>query len=377
VSKVNTTLQGVPVYSPQQLAELLIRQKFSNLIYLNTQDTNIAAEITAKLYLNPIEIPIPKEKEHKEMQFTFKKAVNGFKLYKKLKKKHPNSPIFVCPAKSGDTYVLEVFLRPYFANKGIKNPVFTVIGEACAETLRMIDFYNIEKISWKESLELIAFKNLTDKFVPDLEILHFTRGRVRASIMPMMQKAFTMDLIAAYRRSVYDLNDDVPLDKPVFAESQNEKIADVISKYKITKGKSVILAPYANSFPDDSVIKFFEKIAFEITKKGYKVFTNSIGDAEPAIKGTEPINFKLANSVGVLEYAGHFIGLRSGFCDIISSARCKKIVLYSHSWPGGKRHGEYFEFHSLNRMGISDDAIELLYGSDGGMALTNNILAYL
>ena len=51
------------------------------------------------------------------------------------------------------------------------------------------------------------------------------------------------------------------------------------------------------------------------------------------------------------------IGLRSGLCDVIASAKAKKIILYPDRFYGPD---SFLNFFSLNRMELCDDAEELL-----------------
>ena len=91
---------------------------------------------------------------------------------------------------------------------------------------------------------------------------------------------------------------------------------------------------------------------------------------EVPIKFTTPLDFPLTIANDILEYAGYFIGVRSGFCDIILNAACKKIILYPENIYG-LSHPFYkiplshinchsiFEWASFKRMGIDTKVIEI------------------
>ena len=51
---------------------------------------------------------------------------------------------------------------------------------------------------------------------------------------------------------------------------------------------------------------------------------------------------EIANSV--VEYAGYFIGLRSGLCDVISNSKSKKIIIYPKAKIGETRLIDYYSF---------------------------------
>ena len=57
------------------------------------------------------------------------------------------------------------------------------------------------------------------------------------------------------------------------------------------------------------------------------MFTNIIGDEKP-LEGTDGISPKISEMKSAVEQAGLFIGIRSGICDVIKTAECRKIALY-------------------------------------------------
>ena len=66
-----------------------------------------------------------------------------------------------------------------------------------------------------------------------------------------------------------------------------------------------------------------------------------------------------------IEKAGYFIGVRSGFCDVVSGAKATKIVLYGSQ--DRFFNGSAFEYFSLKSMGLSEDVVEILFerGDEG------------
>ena len=93
--------------------------------------------------------------------------------------------------------------------------------------------------------------------------------------------------------------------------------------------------------------------------RGFVVCTNSCGDTEPAVTGTIPVFFSLDIAPQLIEKAGYFIGIRSGFCDIISGSAAKKVILYH----ARERffNGSTFEYFSLKGMGLCNDAVEIVF----------------
>ncbi|GHU41419.1 hypothetical protein FACS1894111_03690 [Clostridia bacterium] len=73
--------------------------------------------------------------------------------------------------------------------------------------------------------------------------------------------------------------------------------------------------------------EFWEKIAADYSAKGYEIFTNAVGDELP-ICGTWLLNIPLSQMISAAEYAGTFIGIRSGLCDVLHSAKCHKTIVF-------------------------------------------------
>jgi hypothetical protein len=94
----------------------------------------------------------------------------------------------------------------------------------------------------------------------------------------------------------------------------------------IEKNNAVIFSPYAKSVTtfDET---FWKPIVEDYLQKGFQCFTNVVGD-EKALEGTLPISPSISEIQSVVERAGHFIGIRSGLCDVIRYADCEKIALY-------------------------------------------------
>jgi hypothetical protein len=101
---------------------------------------------------------------------------------------------------------------------------------------------------------------------------------------------------------------------------------DFTDAEQIEKGRTIILSPYAKSMvqiPDT----FWESLAGDYQKKGYLVCTNVAGD-ERSVKGTKALSVPIKQMVSAVEHAGCFIGIRSGLCDVLDTARCRKVAVF-------------------------------------------------
>jgi hypothetical protein len=138
------------------------------------------------------------------------------------------------------------------------------------------------------------------------------------NIISYLNKKF-LSFVDYYRSAVYGLTKDIPAAVPTkFEPFDNHK--------QIPKGRSVILSPYAKSVTKLSD-SFWEKIVAEYSKQGYKVYTNTTGDELP-IYGTEALCLPISQIKAAVEHAGTFIGIRSGLCDVLDTANCRKIVVF-------------------------------------------------
>ena len=75
-----------------------------------------------------------------------------------------------------------------------------------------------------------------------------------------------------------------------------------------------------------------------------------------------------------VERAGAVIAVRSGLCEVLSSAQCRKIVLYPKKARLGA--GTSRDFFSLSAMGLCSDALELECDADEA-ALFDAIVKFL
>ena len=126
---------------------------------------------------------------------------------------------------------------------------------------------------------------------------------------------------------------------------------------KIKKRNTVVLSPYANAF--QSILKtatdFWERLATELLARNYAVCTNCTSTEKP-VKGTIPICPSYEELASFLNYAGYFVAIRSGICDIACTAHeCRMILLYE------KEVGIISDTFSLYKMGVHPQAIDLEY----------------
>ena len=271
-----------------------------------------------------------------------------------------NVKLLVFHGPVGDNYFFAMFVREYCNKNGVENPVFL----GTSSTSKIVDVYKFDPYWELDREDIVAIEYLYcflgDK-ADHIKILqmwefnfHFNRCRIR------FDRRF--HFLDTYRSYIYDLPEGVCPDIPVY--KIDERISKIFDKLNLTKGKTVILAPFAYSIETQPSKVFWQKLVNMLIEKGYDVAVNinSTGEEENYLSGAASIQFPLNIAVPVLEYAGVFIGMRSGFCDVVSCAHCKKIVLYPKvelSEIDYDRHRTDLEFSCFSRMGIASNVFEL------------------
>lgn len=285
----------------------------------------------------------------------------GKYIYDKLIKKYGNVPVFLCPyTGTGDIYLIGTFWTQYTKRNGIDDYVFVVVNGACKKVAMLFGIKNIEVLKKKSySSHLLNYYLLYPNKV-NLTTLNDSWPHIHTNPLEWFRGYKGLDFTEMFRRFVFNLPDDVKPEPPELVDADDE-LFGLFEKYQLKVGRTVILSPYSNTLAD-LADEFWEKLAEKLKEKGYTVCTNSSGNSEPAVAGTKPVFFPLNIAPQFVEKAGYFIGIRSGFCDVISAANAGKIILYDaedHFY-----NNSAFEYFSLKQMGLSDDAVEIQFKRD-------------
>lgn len=288
-------------------------------------------------------------------------AFRGRQIHQRLVRTYGNLPVFLCPyTGTGDIYLIGTFWREYLKSVEIDDYIFLVINGACKKVAEIFDIKNLELLRTQEEGEyLIKYYMLCPEEIP-LKILNDSWGQIRGNPLQWFRGYKGLYFMELFRQFVFELPNEALPEKPVLKDVENELIA-LFKKYKLIKGKTVILSSYANTLAD-LPDNFWAGLAGKLQKKGYIVCTNSSGEKEPAVKGTIPVFFPLNIAPQFVSRAGFFIGVRSGFCDVISAADARKIILYDKE--NRFFNSSAYEYFSLKHMGLCEDAVEIEYESE-------------
>ncbi len=222
-----------------------------------------------------------------------------------------------CPFNAlGDIYIMMSYWNSFAKTRGINNPVFCVSGRVLVDIIHMFGDYPVEVYEQKDLDAMIQAAIYTqDK---DAFIAHQDRPYVINLHRALYIKKIPLEKI--YCCGVFGLPVDTVPEVPQYGKNVYCDLD------RIVEGKTVVFSPYAKSVTtlDEKIWK--DAVTY-YTEKGYICFTNVVGD-ELALEGTEALNVSLPEITSVLEKAGTFIGIRSGLCDVVRNANCKKIALY-------------------------------------------------
>lgn len=240
----------------------------------------------------------------------------GQALQERLENRYPGHFRVFCPfAALGDVYIMMSYL-PYFLQKQfVEKCVVCVIGRACAQVVKLYGEYEVEVFSQKDMDEVVQAVLYTED--EHSFIAHQDRPYVVDLHKALYGRCISLEQI--YCCGVFGLCADMVPYEPVCLQSYP-------GLNEMEQGRGVIFSPYAKSvtaLPDN----VWESLVEKYLAAGYQCYTNVAGDEVP-LAGTKPISPLIAEMQSVVEYAGTFIGIRSGMCDVIKTARCRKVALY-------------------------------------------------
>lgn len=298
--------------------------------------------------------------------------LSGEKIYNNIVKKYGSDhKIFLCPyTGTGDIYLIGTFLRQYLNKNNIDKYVLIVVSKACQKVTRLFNLENVELLSDTDKCSDLIIYYMVEPDKCKMQVLNDSWGEIYTNPTQWIRGYKGHNFTDMFRKYVFNLP-EAAYPEPPLLEDRSEDIIPIFEKYGLQPHKTIILSPYATTLADIPNI-FWEKLALKLKEMRYYVCTNSSGEKEPPVKGTEAVFFPLDIAPQTIEYAGGFIGIRSGFCDVISAAKAKKIILYDHNnWF---YNCSAFEYFSLNNMKLCDDAYEFELNMDNTDKVFNDII---
>ncbi|MBP5553349.1 MAG: hypothetical protein J6X94_00605 [Lachnospiraceae bacterium] len=325
-SKLGIVYKGTEVVKPERIMELSGADPENESIVLITSRfyASMQKQLRCLGYIGPIRkiIDFNTYADYSLSEDTIKRMTarekHGEELTTELIKMHGHVFKVFCPFDAlGDVYIMMSYWESFARMRGITNtPVFCVPSRVLSEVIGMFGNYSVEIYEQKELDAMIQAAIYTqDK---DSFIAHQDRPYVINLHRALYIKKIPLELI--YRCGVFGLPIDTVPSTPEYGLREYNHLN------RIPEGKSVVFSPYAKSVTaiDESI--WNDAVVF-FSGNGYKCFTNVAGYEMP-LPGTEALDVPLPEMISVLEKAGTFIGIRSGLCDVVRTAKCNKIALY-------------------------------------------------
>ena len=263
----------------------------------------------------------------------------------------------------GDSYLICMYLKKQ------SNDILVVVGKGNYQVCQLFGFNKIITVSQSKMDEMCYYLTLNPH--ERAHILHYDPFNLQYCFKSPIGIVGNMRGIhnTTYLNFLKDyvLKEKEQLNEPAF-NYDKEKYQHIYDQ--IIPGKTIIMAPATSSMwslPNND----WETMAEKLSQLGYIVLTNIVKKTDYVIKGTQPISFPLDASVPVIDYAGFFIGVRSGLCDIISSAKCCKIILHPHMIWGMSSSIEYF---GLKKMKIATNIYEYEFDNENNDRLIDLII---
>lgn len=299
----------------------------------------------------------------------FRKIWLGYSTYRRLCRKYgEQTPIYVYDYDGlGDAYVFGALIKAQLGD----DSVITVRKASLKKVLDMFGLNHVEVLSEAQSQALYKLMSMYKK-PPRLHPMTPVPMSIHTDILWCLygSKLNMLDMYKVYLK--IPLDEKVKLQDPSTVSDEN--IDALFRERGITDGNAVILSPFSNSlvsFP----IAFWEQLVKTLSGMGFQVVINSVGD-EYVLPGTVTIDYPLRDAPCVVERAGYFIGVRSGFCDIISNAGALKIVI-TPKMEKMNFNGHVFDAFSFHGMHIGRNIVELKWNYENFDELTSKICGIL
>lgn len=274
----------------------------------------------------------------------------GLRLYAQLRREFVGARLLLFECNSmGDPFFYASLMDEYVEKENIRDYVFLFCRTTMEPLIKTYHLNHYKVLSWRDTSSLHLLYRLMPQNL-DLTLLHKTD-----SALWRVGTAKQMDLLSIIKSYTLGLSKSLPM------KSSNGSATDWKSRYPELDGKGVLLVPKAKTV-DEKGPAFWQTLTIKLKQHGKKVYCN-VGTGEEPLPGTVPLQIALEDIVSVAETIGCVIALRSGFCDLLAEADCRKIILYNDKrvyW----NHVDERTVFSLNKCGLCKDADEVCFSKN-------------
>lgn len=317
-SKWGMDYKGIPIRSPETILEnqsasiVLMVTRFYEAMKSQLNRMGYSGEVRKLVdYNSYAEYSLSAETRKRRKE----QCDRGDVLFSKLESGHKDAFFIFCPFSAlGDVYMCMSYLPHFLSKHKIKDPVICTSSAACAKIAGMFGYLSeiMPQKDLDSVIQAVIFYEHKNAF-----IAHQDRPYVIDLHIALYKKKITFEQI--YKKGILGLDESCIPVKPLYYR-------DYMYLDRIRENRSAIISPYAKSvipLPE----RIWTDIVDDLLDKGFSVYTNVVGDEIP-LGGTTAISPDITEMKSVVERAGLFIGIRSGLCDVIRTAECRKIVLY-------------------------------------------------
>ena len=259
---------------------------------------------------------------------------------------------------TGDAYLLLSYLPEYLSQSGIRDAVLTGDAKNLSAIAGLYGREALPVSEWQASCIQRLYLLMGGEALGMEHLLPWgIRGEnLNLSRMRTDERLTFMDSI---RRSALGLPEDAKPRFPAPAET-TRALEEKWKAAGIVPGRTVILSPAAYSLkplPD----RFWKRICDGLESRGWNaVFCCDPKKETVPVEGVRNCFFPYREGSALLRYAGAFLGVRSGLCDVVSGAQCRMAVLHPArpKEADRTRHRSDRAFCGLTEMGLREETGE-------------------
>lgn len=305
-------------------------------------------------------------------EYQSKKIEWGGALYTKLYEKYAgilsgeNSRLLIFPAPSmGDIFMPGGFVKSWLEQESIEEYVVIVVSQTCRQVAELFGWQPVEVLTYLESAALIDWLRFCGEDEKAVIMYAGFEKTSKNSYVKRMQGYKGLNFSKWFSLAVFQLPGNVKWENNVIrCQDADCEVEEYAASLHMKRGKAVILAPWRHG-KMETYNELFAHIAEICLSMGYQVYIN--GESDLGMKAAVCIMPPIRIVREVIEYAGTFIGIRNGLCDVGADVRAKKIIIYDRD----------YNFFSLNKMGLCQDAIEIIINNQNQEEIIEEVKSQL
>lgn len=263
----------------------------------------------------------------------------------------------ICPGGIGDTYFTCALAKEISqANQDLS--IVVIVKQNHSDIPDLFPDSITRKVTCR-SRQIVNLASFTKNLIGGRLFFAHPSIRFRSKICQISMMGFkNLHLLDMYKFT-FQLDCATELSLPQVPHNAITIARKRIIDYGLPLGKTVVLAPDFNSTPGINSINiddFWSNLAHRLITQGYTVvlMTNKDQDFLPQIPR---VNFPLIEAIPFVEMCGWVIASRSGFCDLIATAKSKLTIIYPEQ---SLYSGTVYSCYGLRLMETSTSANEIV-----------------